>query len=282
MDTRDYYTYGDFLAEMGDKAPTVHEVEDKRSPRDRAQPAPQPKPQRPRKRWRKGVALTCLMVMLLSFALLCADFLLPRGVAEYLVSAFSPEASAVYAVAGGSYDSLAEARTASDGARSRGGAGFILFDGKYHVLLSAYATREEAEKVSQKNGYTMLPILTDGMTAGDLPIVYRQKAKALEGYHVDVYAKLYDLSDQLAQGGTTVRYCRQRITAVREGLQSLADPFLEAAADATDAPTANYRSALLATLAALENLQNARDDSLFLADLRWTYIMVLRVNSVAA
>ena len=52
---------------------------------------------------------------------------------------------------------------------------------------------------------------------------------------------------------------------------------MDAAEHATDTATVNYRSGVLACLSGLDNLVH-HEDALFLADLRWTYIMVLRIN----
>lgn len=283
---RDYYTYADFRAglrpnEQGAQ-PIEHLVTDMRTPKEAPKPhAPRRRAPRRKHRALRGVAMaTCLLILGISAVLLMADFLLPRGVAAYVVETFAPPPQCVYAVSAGAYDDLTEARATSDGVRKRGGAGFIAYDGCYHVLLSAYPDQSEAEAVAEKNGFAVYAIRTEGVQAKDLPLAYRSAAEGVTDYHVDLYRELYALSAQLAQEGTTVPYCKSRVASIREGLYSRAQSFLDATAYATDALTQNYRAALLAALAGLDNLVNHSTDAGFLTDLRWTYIMILRINRI--
>ena len=292
-----YYTYGDFLADIGQRAdsnePQPHQVTDMRS-RDSGRGGKRHDGRQTegngrrgaehggrgkgkRRKWRAAVAVTAVLLAALSALLLAADLLTPKGVTGYVMAVFSPEPQAVWGVCSGSFDTLGEARTASDGVRTAGGAGFVAYDGRYNVLLAAYPTQQEAQTVADKHGYTLYTLRTEGMEASDLPIAYRSAVKPLIGYHTALYAKLYEMSAQLAEGGTNVPYCKQRLVAIHDALQGEADAFLAAADSATDAATCNFRSALLATVAALEYLQRS-DEHLFLSDLRWTYIMVLRIN----
>lgn len=291
MEERDYYyTYGDFREGLRQiqtgQAVIPHDVEDLRTPPHKADEGRQRherknthtgKTRGKHKRARSVIAVICVLLVVFCGLLLAADFLLPDGVAGYVMSAFSAEAPKVWAVCSGTYDALNQARAAADGVRAGGGAGFIAYDGKYNVLVAAYPTLAQAQAVADKNGYALYPLLTQGMSNTDLPIAYRQKAKPLVEHHTAVYAKLYELSDQLAAGGTNVPYCKQRLSAMRDALATEAAPFLTAAENATDTETCNFRTGVLATLAALDNLQ-ASTEAVFLADLRWTYIMVLRVN----
>jgi len=274
-----YYSYGDFLD--GARQQEAHVVEDSRTPpkTDHAH-RPVKAPKRKRKRGaRRVIGVVAVLVLAFCATLLAADFLLPNGVAGYVVETFAPTAPTVYAVSQGAYDTLSDARATSDMVRQRGGAGFVAYDGKYNVLVAAYPTQQEANAVAEKNGYSLYPIRTQGMSASDIAIAYRAKVKPLIDYHVDVYHKLYELSDQLAQEGTTEAYCKQRVAAIRQSLSNLAAPFLDAAKDSTDTATANYRSGVMATIASLDNLVNL-DSDVFLADLRWTYIMILRINRI--
>lgn len=284
---KDYTTYADFKAGLAEQRSAEHVVEDMRSrpqshKKESRTPAarPQRKPHRRRGALRTAVFLVLVVVLLFSLALLCADFLLPTGVTGYITETFAPAPAAVYAVSAGAFDALGEARALSDNVRRKGGAGFIAYDGRYHVLLSAYHDRDQAQAVADKHGYTVYPILTEGMSTADFPLAYRAKVKPLVGYHVDLYRTLYDLSDGLAQKGTTVAYCRERVRAALTALQEKAEPFLSSAEKATDAATLNYRSGVLAAQAALNNLIDQSTDADFLTDLRWTYIMVLRINRI--
>lgn len=284
MDDNHFYSYRDFLDSYNADATEQHTVVDMRShPRSQGG-APVSAPAKPTKRPRakrraRGVVIVVSLVILLFFAVLLAlDFVMPNGIAVFVSEAFAPAGNYAYAVCYAAYDSLDEARRSADGVRVKGGAGFIAFDGQYKVLLSAYPTQEDAQSVADKHGYSVMPLRTDGLQADDFPLAVRGKVKSILSYHTDLYAKLYEWSDQLAQNGTNVDYCRQRIAALRDALQSNAQPFLDATQSMTDATCANYRSTLLGVIASLDNLVNHTDDAHFLADMRWTYIMVLRTN----
>ena len=285
----DYYTYADFRAELAprehvESAP-IHQVTDMRTPpRSDTPKEPTKRPPKRRRKKRVGrglrtaVVVVCLFAVLISVMLLFADFLLPRGVAGYVVETFSSAPDYIYAVSAGTYDTLSEARAASDVIRTRGGAGFIAYDGAYHVLLSAYPDLASAQSVADKNGYTIYPLITDGLEVKDFPLAYRNAVKSIVGYHLDIYRQLYAVSDQLAQNSATPTYCRARIEAIRDGLSTRTESFWAATAHATDATTQNYRAAITAALASLDNLVTHSTDDDLLTDLRWTYIMVLRIN----
>jgi len=284
---REYYTYADFRADLqpppsAAEGPT-HLVADMRTPRqsgDKRPPKNRRMPRRkPHRTLRTVFVVLCLFVVLASLMLLLSDFLLPRGILGYVVETFAPAPNYVYAVSAGSFDTLTEARATSDGVRARGGAGFIAYDGHYRVLLSAYPDQSSAQSVAEKHGYTVYPMRTDGLEADDFPLAYRSAAKPLEHYHVDIYRQLYDVSDQLAQGGA-IAYARARVEAIREALRTKAESFLAATEYATDATTQNFRATIEAVLASLDNLITQSTDATFPTDLRWTYIMVLRINRI--
>ena len=251
---------------------TPHVIEDTRH--TKAAPVKRVKPRR-----RPMLAATCVLVALACLVLLVADLLVPNGIADYVVTAFAKQPQCAYAVCLGQYDTLDAARAAATVSREMGGAGFVAYDGKYNVLLAAYVTQQEAQAVAEKGGYTLFPLYIDCLQEKDFPLAVRGKVKPLVDYPVQLFEQLCQWTTQLAQHGTTVAYVQQRLQAVRDALYQNAHEFLTATAQTTDATTLNYRSVLSGALAALDNLCAHSDgEALFLADLRWTAIMVLRAN----
>lgn len=221
----------------------------------------------------------CLVLALFCGMILAADYLTPNGIASYVVTTFAKEPACVYAVSAGSFDTLEQARVVSETMREMGGAGFVAFDGKYHVLLAAYPTKQEAQSVADKGGYTLFAVRTEGLQEKDFPLRIRSSVKGLIGYQTEVYRQLYDWSVQLSEGGTGVAYVKQRVQAIRQSLEQRAEPFLSAASGETESTICNYRSVVQGILGALENLENRTcSDNVFLAELRWTYLLVLRIN----
>ena len=256
-----------------------HTIEDTRH-RDAARPAPVGRRRRSRRRHKHPIAMAmCVLVALTCVVMLAADYLVPNGITNYVVAAFAQQPACVYAVSMGAYDTLEAARAAAAVARERGAAGFVAYDGHYNVLLAAYNTQQEARSVADKGGYTLFTLYTDSLEEKDFPLSLRSSVKPLVGYPLDLFGQLCEWSTQLAQKGTTVAYAQQRMQSIRDALAQKAQDFLASSAQSGDATTLNYRSVLSGVLAALDNLcAHTGGEASFLADLRWTAIMVLRAN----
>jgi hypothetical protein len=77
---------------------------------------------------------------------------------------FRLESAEFFAVQMGAFKSQTNADTEADTVRTRGGAGYVFFDGElYRVLASAYATEAEAKTVSDQ-------LKTDGIESGIFPL----------------------------------------------------------------------------------------------------------------
>lgn len=72
---------------------------------------------------------------------------LPQPTATAANSTLTLERQSWYGVQLAAYDTLAQAEEAADNFKARGAGGFILEDGLYRVLASAYPVREEADSV---------------------------------------------------------------------------------------------------------------------------------------
>lgn len=289
------YYYGQFRQSLqeqerpADNAPIIyHTVEDSRRP-GRSTPtahasSPQNRPSTPTKRrarhGRRALTVLCVICLIGCLAALIADFFLPNGVLGYLSQAFAPQPRYIYALSQGSYDTNAQAQVAAEGIQSQGGAGFILFDGHYHVLVCAYPTQEEAQAVADKTKYTLYPLLAQPVSAGDFPLAYRSKADGIVDYPLQLFDELYRLSSAVQAAGATMAYARNQIASLRQTLDDKTASFLSATADSRDAFTLGYRGNIMAILAAMDNLcdETITPDGRFLADLRWTAILVIRLN----
>ena len=277
------FSYGDFLREYNRQAVSRHEVEDTRATKQadgRAAAAPKEVRGKPRKK-RRGRALAVwilLILALFSAAVLVADFFLPQGVVGWVEGVFAHSSDYLYAVAHRATD-LDEARTISQGVRAQGGGGFIAFDGAYYVLLSVYPGKEQADGVALKGGYVVYPLCTDTYSATDFPLSMRGKVKDILSYPVELYQALYDLSVEVQEGKTTIDQAKVTVYNLRGALNARTESFRSAAASSSDTVVVNYHASLLAVLAALDNLTNSKaEGAVWLADLRWTYILALRVN----
>ena len=277
------FSYGDFLAEYNRQAPSPHEVEDTRAPkREEKAPAAHPKDKRAKPRSRhKGRAIflgLLLTLALLSGGVLVADFFLPQGVVGWVEGVFAHSSDHLYAVAHRAAD-LDEARNISQGVRAQGGGGFVAFDGSYYVLLSVYPTQEEAQEVAGKGGYLVYPLLTDSYSSSDFPLSIRSKVKDILSYPTEVYQDLYKLSVEVQEGTTTVAQAKIVVYNILSALTTHTQSFRNAASSSGDTVVVNYNASLLAVMAALDNLTNSKSEgAIWLADLRWTYILTLRVN----
>ena len=253
----------------------AHTVEDMRARSTKSRRAPKP---RRHKKGRAVAMILCVLLIVASFLFLVADFFLPKGVAGYVTDVFSTPPRQVYALSCGTYATLGEARTAAEGVRAQAAAGFIAFDGAYQVLVAAYPTYDEAKRVADKSGYSLYPILAESLDPSLFPLSLRAKIKPTLDYPLELFNQLYELSAMVAEGATQ-SYAKNRVLALRDSLSALTEDFLSASADTTHSLALSYRATLLGVLAALQNLADTTlTDPLFLADLRWTAIMVLRVN----
>ncbi len=281
------FSYGDFLREYNRQVSPPHTVEDARAKRDEPSPLPrepieQKHPRRKRKR-KKGkvlVAVLGLAVALLCGVALVADFYLPQGVVGWVESVGKVQANYLYAVAKIA-DDLDSARTTSAALRSQGAGGFVAFDGSYYVILSVYSTLSEAEGVAVKGNYVVYPLSTDGVEQNDFPISLRNKVKDILSYPTDVYRSLYQLSVALQEGTVTVPQAKTTAYNVWSALSSRTESFRSLSSASSDGVARNYLASLTAVLAALDNLAKSKQEgALYLADVRWTYTFVIRVNRI--
>ena len=149
------------------------------------------------------------------------------------------------------------------------------------MILSVYSTLSEAEGVAVKGNYVVYPLSTDGVEQNDFPISLRNKVKDILSYPTDVYRSLYQLSVALQEGTVTVPQAKTTAYNVWSALSSRTESFRSLSSASSDGVARNYLASLTAVLAALDNLAKSKQEgALYLADVRWTYTFVIRVNRI--
>lgn len=275
---RNGLSYGDFLREYHAHGVVDHTVEDTRAKPKVPQPKPRGNEKPPRRVGKIVVVLLLVLMGAVSACLLIADFFLPQGIVGWVENVFAPTSTYLYAVATRA-DSIDEARTISGALRGQGAAGFVAFDGSYYVLLSVYPTKEQADAVAAKGGYVVYPLCVDQLSQTDFPLSIRGKVKDILSYPTDLYESLYQLSTGVQDGSITAPQAKITAYNLKAALEARTRSFRSAAVGNGETLVMNYNASLSAVLAALDNLANSKQEgAAFLADIRWTYILALRVN----
>lgn len=153
---------------------------------------PQKQKSKPRKVLRYTFISILIVVILLSAVLLYFELFTDNGIYT-LFSKIARQADFYYCLSSGRFDTLDEAKANSDNAKSRGGAGYIFYDGGYNVLISIYLEEKTAQSVAEKHGYTVVKIFKSSKLKGLPPTLLGDYDKC-QNFEVELIQSLYDAS----------------------------------------------------------------------------------------
>lgn len=133
-----------------------------------------------------------VVILLISATLLYFELFTDNGIYT-LFSKIAHRADYYYCLSSGRFDTLDEAKANSDNAKSRGGAGYIFYDGGYNVLISIYLDAKTAESVAEKHGYTVFKIFKSTPLKGLPPTLLGDYDKC-QNFEAELIEQLYEAS----------------------------------------------------------------------------------------
>ena len=187
-----------------------------------------------------------------------------------------------YALSNGCYDNLVLARTNATMVRERGGAGFVLSrDGVYHLLLSNYSDKNEAEKVLAKQSADAYIVELYVPSYDDTWCSAEEKEavqKTVDSFHTAISA-LYETGNGLGESKLSVDDAANKLM-VEIGKVEVAQSNLEKALTTTGDRRLNLESSINSMLALLTSLYNNRESvASFLASIRYTSISLILITA---
>ncbi len=188
---------------------------------------PEPKRKSPKTGRRREFIVVLAIILCFCTTLLCADYF-SNG---YLLADFdknatvSAEGAKYYAVQTGIYTDRKTAELYAKSLRSRGGAGYVMYDGVYRVVASVYTKALQAQTIAERMGKagtdaTVFSFSLSSVSDSSLSQEDRNKLISLSGYTDYCYEELYNLSNAIDAGAMTENELKARLSNLESYLLS--------------------------------------------------------------
>ena len=178
-----------------------------------------------------AIALCFMLTLGLSYFLAGEGFLLAFNQSE--------ADEKCYLLCAGSYENAELARNAAELVRSRGGAGYVMTKERAEVVLAAYKSREDAEKVvesgSAGGGAYILEVPVGEVSVSWAEESFRDAAKSALDYFDIVFDCLYETANGVAEGALTLLDARTRVAVCRVRVEEMREDFLSRAREESGA-----------------------------------------------
>ena len=163
-----------------------------------------------------------------------------------------------YLLCGGAYENVELAREAAELVKTRGGAGYVIVGEECEVVLAAYLTLEDAEKVLDGGGggtgayLKEVPVgAFDTAALGD---DIADETESALGYFSLSFDCFTSAADGLSAGTLTASDVRIRLAVCRARVEELRTAFSDAAREVSDARATELKLALVTALALIDNV----------------------------
>ena len=156
----------------------------------------------------KTIAVLGMILCFCATLLLCDYFSGGYILADFDQSVNASEKSSYYCVQTGIYSDLKTAELYAENVKSRGGAGYVYYDGMYRVVASLYTGALQAKTVAEKMEQvgidaTVFSISHSPFSDNSLSAQNRDELNSLSTYADYCYQTLYNLSNELDTGKTS-------------------------------------------------------------------------------
>lgn len=163
------------------------------------------KKKKPKSGKSKTIAVLGLILCFCATLLLADYFSGGYILADFDQSVNASENSSYYCVQTGMYSDLKTAELYAENVKSRGGAGYVYYDGMYRVVASVYTGALQAKTVAEKMEHvgvdsTVFSITHSPFSDNSLSAQTRDELNSLSTYADYCYQTLYNLSNELDTG----------------------------------------------------------------------------------
>ena len=161
-----------------------------------------------------------------------------------------------YLLCGGAYENVELAREAAE--LSRGGAGYVIVGEECEVVLAAYLTLEDAEKVLDGGGggtgAYLKEVAVGAFDTAALGDDIADETESALGYFSLTFDCFTSAADGLSAGTLTASDVRTRLAVCRARVEELRTAFSDAAREVSDARATELKLALVTALALIDNV----------------------------
>ena len=228
----------------------------------------------------KYLTVICVLCISVALLFLSVEYFSPIGIVNEIKSFSKSETKgfSLYAVSFGTFENLEAARNSAMAIRSSGGGGYILFDGVYNVLASAYKSEEEASKIANINTAKVVEIKITPPSEKDFSIKIRDSAKKTFSFKESLFETLYDISTKLDLGEITKEEAIARIKIARDDFKLLIEDYIDNYKQDGNDKALSYCAKLTTALELLNNLLNEKlERPSLLADIRYSYLVIVNL-----
>lgn len=147
-----------------------------------------------------GAFAIVLFLISIGLVLSFADFVSSRltgGGSLFIGGKIKISSFNIYAIEIGAFSDYSQAQNLANSVKNKGGAGYILQSGDYHVFLSMYESLADAEQVKSNLEKQGLTVKIYNINMPTIDIKYRGEERLLTNAlkeFKDVYRKIYELS----------------------------------------------------------------------------------------
>lgn len=285
----DKYRYDEYTVTGRISLPGEHLVEDVRSPKvlpkKPSEKGGAEKKIKKAKKKSRGILLAVMLTLLcFSATLFIADLLGDSSAISAYTSLFgkkkqaTPDRSIFYAVYATHSSDMGVSYKNATAIRREGGAGYVMKIGEeYYVILNAYSSQSDAEKVAKKQAnYEILEIIIPNYRAKEGNAV-----SAIEPYK-DLYREAYDLlyesANHLAAGSYGEEDMKRTLRNYKERIAIAESNYAQAIRGKEETATIEYKVCLAEMRSAFENLLEHSTE--LVADARYYAVMILHSYSL--
>ena len=153
---------------------------------------------------RRRVLPVFLILLLCSVVPIAATYAFLSGTTEAAGRIYRVKAETRYFLVTGSYDVTGDARLAAAAVKEKGGAGYVINDGKFRVVAAVYRDKKTAEAVAakQKNDNEIYPVTIKETSLGENAEIAKRLSAALDICD-SVFTDVTSVTEEYERGNLT-------------------------------------------------------------------------------
>lgn len=213
------------------------------------------------------VIIVLIISIFISSILLYFDLFEDEGI-NGLLACFSEKPDYIYCLSAGSFSTQKEAIALSDNLIELGCAGYIHYDGLFHVLISFYLNEDDANAVSQKTSYTIYKIFKSS-NLKSIPSTIKGEYDKCKNFDQDILTDLYNATVIIEKNNDTIT-AKQIITNTFTKATASTSEFIKNAVNVNDINIQKHLSKINSVLSELNKLTN----NITLSSIRFTAIFI--------
>lgn len=172
---------------------------------------------------RRRVLPVFLILLLCTVLPIAATYALLSKTTQTAGRTYRVKAETRYFLVTGSYDVTGDARLAAAVVKEKGGAGYLINDGKFRVIAAVYRDKKSAESVAakQKDDIEIYPVTIKETTLGENAEIAKKLSVALNVYD-SVFSDVTSVTEEYERSNSTDGALTLAVTNAAERMTSAA------------------------------------------------------------